>query len=103
MRALGVAVGAYLALAVLVSPAVAATTGAVKLEFKLSKVSKGFLSKRPDIRVQVVVTAIGADGRRHPLQLDSQKPGLRPQLVTLYDNQVRLKIPATLRHPHGGA
>ena len=36
-----------------------ATTGAVKLKFKLPSVSKGFLSKRPDIRVQVAVTAIG--------------------------------------------
>jgi hypothetical protein len=79
-----------------------ATTGAVKLNFKLPSVSKGFLSKRPDIRVQVAVTAIGADGRRYPLQLHSQKPGPHPKLVTLYDNQVRLTIPSRLRHPHGG-
>jgi hypothetical protein len=79
-----------------------ATTGAVKLAFKLPKVSKGFLSKRPDIRVQLAVTAIGADGRRYPLQLHARKPGPHPKLVTLFDNQVRLKIPATLRHPHGG-
>ena len=79
-----------------------ATTGAVKLKFKLPAVSKGFLSKRPDIRVQVAVTAIGADGRRYPLQLHSQRPGPHPKLVTLYDNQVRLTIPARLRHPHGG-
>jgi hypothetical protein len=79
-----------------------ATTGAVKLKFKLPTVSKGFLSKRPDVRVQVAVTAIGADGRRYPLQLHSQRPGPHPKLVTLYDNQVRLTIPARLRHPHGG-
>jgi hypothetical protein len=79
-----------------------ATTGAVKLKFKLPSVSKGFLSKRPDIRVQVAVTAIGADGRRYPLQLHAQRPGPHPKLVTLYDNQVRLTIAATLRHPHGG-
>jgi hypothetical protein len=79
-----------------------ATTGAVKLKFKLPSVSKGFLSKRPDIRVQVAVTAIGADGRRYLMQLHSQRPGPHPKLVTLYDNQVRLTIPARLRHPHGG-
>lgn len=79
-----------------------ATTGAVKLKFKLPNVSKGFLSKRPDIRVQVAVTAIGADGRRYPLQLHARRPGPHPKLVTLYDNQVRLTIPARLRHPHGG-
>jgi hypothetical protein len=76
-----------------------ATTGAVKLTFKLPKVSKGFLSKRPDIRVQLAVTAIGADGRRYPLELHSRQPDVK--LVTLYDNQVRLKIPAKLRHPRG--
>jgi hypothetical protein len=79
-----------------------ATTGAVKLKFKLPNVSKGFLSKRADLRVQVAVTAIGADGRRYPLQLHAQRPGPHPKLVTLYDNQVRLTIPARLRHPHGG-
>jgi hypothetical protein len=78
-----------------------ATTGAVKLTFALPKVSKGFLSKRPDIRVQIAVTAIGADGRRYPLQVHVQRPGPHPKLVTLYDNQVRLTIPAKLRHPHG--
>jgi hypothetical protein len=78
-----------------------ATTGAVKLKFKLPNVSKGLLSKRPDIRVQVAVTAIGADGRRYPLALHAQRPGPHPKLVTLYDNQVRLTISATLRHPHG--
>jgi hypothetical protein len=78
------------------------TTGAVKLKFKLPKVSKGLLSTRSDIRVQVAVTAIGADGRRYPLQLHARKPGPHPTLVTLFDNQVRLKIPARLRHPHGG-
>jgi hypothetical protein len=82
--------------------ALPATTGAVKLKFKLPSVSKGFLSKRPDIRVQVAVTAIGADGRRYPLQLHAQRPGPHPKLVTLYDNRVRLTIPARLRHPHGG-
>jgi hypothetical protein len=75
-----------------------ATTGAVKLTFKLPNVSKGFLSKRPDIRVQLAVTAIGADGRRYPLELHSRHPDVK--LVTLYDDQVRLKIPAKLRHPH---
>jgi hypothetical protein len=79
-----------------------ATTGAVKLKFKLPNVSKGFLSKRPDIRAQIAVTAIGADGRRYPLQLHAQRPGPHPKLVTLYDNQVRLTISARLRHPHGG-
>jgi len=79
-----------------------ATTGAVKLRFKLPSVSKGFLSKRPDIRVQVAVTAIGADGRRYPLTLHSRKPGPHPKLVALYDDQVRLTIAARLRHPHGG-
>jgi hypothetical protein len=77
-------------------------TGPVQLRFKLPKVSKGFLSKRPNIRVQVNATAIGADGRRYPLSLHSQAPGPRPALTTLYDNQFRLVIPARLRHPHGG-
>jgi hypothetical protein len=77
-------------------------TGPVQLRFKLPKVSKGFLSKRPNIRVQVNATAIGADGRRYPLSLHSQAPGPRPQLTTLFDNQFRLVIPARLRHPHGG-
>jgi hypothetical protein len=75
-----------------------ATTGAVRLTFTLPEVSKGFLSKRPDIRVQLAVTAIGADGRRYPLQLHARQPDVK--LVTLRDNQVRLKIPAKLRHPH---
>jgi hypothetical protein len=78
-----------------------ATTGAVTLKFKLPNVSKGFLSKRPDIRVQVAVTAIGADGRRYPLELHARKPGPHPELVTLFDNQVRMTIAARLRHPHG--
>jgi hypothetical protein len=78
-----------------------ATTGAVNLRFTLPPVSKGFLSKRPDLRVEVAVTAIGADGRRYSLQLHARAPGPHPKLVTLYDNQVRLKIPARLRHPHG--
>jgi hypothetical protein len=78
-----------------------ATTGAVTLKFKLPNVSKGFLSKRPDIRVQIAVTAIGADGRHYPLDLHARKPGPHPKLVTLFDNQVRLTIAARLRHPHG--
>jgi len=78
---------------------VAARTGAVKIRFKLPSLSKGFLSRRPSIRVQVGVTAIAADGRRYPLSLHSQAPGPHPHLVTLYDNQVRLLLPAKLRHP----
>ena len=80
---------------------VPATTGAVKLTFKLPKPSRGFLSKRPSIRVEAAVTAIGADGRRYPLNLHSQRPGPHPKLTTLFDNQVRLIIPARLRHPRG--
>jgi hypothetical protein len=76
-----------------------AGTGAVKLSFKLAKLSTGFLSRRPDIRAQVNVTAIASDGRRYPLSLHSQAPGSNPQLTTLYDNQFRLVIPARLRHP----
>jgi len=76
-----------------------ATTGAVTLRFKLPKVSKGFLSRRPSIRVQANVTAIAADGHRYPLSLHAQAPGAHPQLTTLYDNQVRMAIPARLRHP----
>jgi len=94
--------GAHAGAKRLAKAALPATTGAVNLAFKLPKVSKGFLSKRPDIRVQLAVTAIGADGRRYPLQLHARKPGPHPRLVTLFDNQVRLKIPAMLRHPHGG-
>ena len=78
-----------------------AATGAVKLRFKLPDVSKGFLSKRPSLRVEVDVTAIGADGRHYPLSLHAQAPGSHPKLVTLHDNQVRLTLPASLRHPHG--
>jgi hypothetical protein len=74
-------------------------TGAIKLRFKLPKLNKGFLSRRPEIRVQADVTAIAADGRRYPLSLHSQAPGSHPQLRTLFDNQVRLVIPAKLRHP----
>jgi hypothetical protein len=77
-----------------------ATTGPVKLVFKLPKLSTGFLSRRPSIRVQANVTAIAADGRRYPLSLHSQAPGAHPQLATLFDNQFALKIPARLRHPH---
>jgi hypothetical protein len=77
-----------------------ATTGPVKLVFKLPKVSKGFLSRRPSIRVQANVTAIAADGKRYPLSLHSQSPGAHPQLTTLFDNEFGLKIPAKLRHPH---
>jgi hypothetical protein len=93
--------GAHAKARALARTTLSSTTGLVKLAFKLPNVGKGFLSKRPDIRVQVAVTAIGADGRRYPLQLHSQNPGPHPKLVTLYDNQVRLKIPARLRHPRG--
>jgi hypothetical protein len=92
--------GAHAKARQLAKTALPATTGAVKLSFDLPKVSKGFLSKRPDIRVQLAVTAIGADGRRYPLRLHARKPGPHPKLVTLYDNQVRVRIPARLRHPH---
>jgi hypothetical protein len=78
-----------------------AAAGPVELSFKLAKLSSGFLSRRPNIRVQVNVTAIAADGRRYPLSLHSQAPGPHPQLATLFDNQVRLNLPAKLRHPHG--
>jgi RTX calcium-binding nonapeptide repeat (4 copies) len=76
-----------------------AGTGIVKLRFKLPSLSKGFLRTRPSIRVEVDVTAVAADGHRYPLSLHSQSPGSRPQLVTLFDNQVRLVIPNKLRHP----
>jgi hypothetical protein len=79
---------------------VPATTGAVKLVFALPKVSKGFLSRRPSIRVQANVTAIAADGKSYPLSLHSQAPGSHPHLSTLFDNQFALSIPARLRHPH---
>jgi hypothetical protein len=72
----------------------------VKLVFKLPKISKGFLSRRPTIRVQANVTAIAADGKRYPLSLHAQAPGPHPNLTTLFDNQFPLKIPAKLRHPH---
>jgi hypothetical protein len=94
--------GAHAAAKRLAKAKLPATTGAVKLAFMLPDVRKGFLSKRTDLRVQVAVTAIGADGRRYPLELHTRKPGKHPKLVTLFDNQVRLKIPARLRHPHGG-
>jgi hypothetical protein len=84
---------------VLARASVPARTGAIKLRFKLPKLSKGFLSRRPDIRVQADVTAVAADGRRYPLSLHSQAPGSHPHLTTLFDNQVRLVIPAKLRHP----
>jgi hypothetical protein len=84
---------------VLARASLQATTGAVKLRFKLPKVNKGFLSKRPNIRVQANVTAIDPSGHRYPLSLHSQAPGKQPQLTTLFDNQVRLVIPAKLRHP----
>ena len=75
-------------------------TGPAKLLFKLPKLSTGFLSRRPDVRVAIDVTAITADGRRFPLSLHSGSPGpLRA--IGLHDNQLRLKIPAKLRHPHG--
>jgi hypothetical protein len=91
--------GAHAKTRALAHTALPATTGVVKLRFRLPDVSKGFLSKRPDIRAQVAVSAIGADGRRYPLALHARAPGPHPKLVTLYDNQVRLKIPARLRHP----
>jgi hypothetical protein len=78
-----------------------AAAGPAKLSFRLAKLSSGFLSRRPDIRVQVDVTAIAADGKRYPLSLHSKAPGPHPKLVTLFDNQVRLVLPARLRHPHG--
>ena len=49
---------------------------------------------------QIDVTAITADGRRFPLSLHSGSPGPL-QAIALHDNQLRLKIPAKLRHPHG--
>ena len=85
----------------LAQASVPAGTGPVQLRFKLAKLSSGFLSRRPDIRVQVNVTAVAADGRRYPLSLHSKAPGPHPQLGTLYDNQVRLVLPARLRHPRG--
>jgi Ca2+-binding RTX toxin-like protein len=83
------------------STTVARGTGPVKLRFKLARLSTGFLSRRPDVRVQIDVTAIAADGRRYPLSLHSRSPGSRPETIGLHDNQLRLKIPARLRHPHG--
>jgi hypothetical protein len=85
--------------------AIAATTvpqgtGPAKLRFKLAKLSTGFLSRRPEVRVQIDVTAITADGRHFPLSLHSGSPGPL-QAIALHDNQLRLKIPAKLRHPHG--
>ncbi|HEX6618192.1 MAG TPA: hypothetical protein VF024_00960 [Solirubrobacteraceae bacterium] len=75
-------------------------TGPAKLRFKLPKLSSGFLSRRPEVRVAIDVTAIAADGRRFPLSLRSGSPGPL-QAIALHDNQLRLKIPAKLRHPHG--
>jgi len=75
-------------------------TGPVDLRFKLPKLSSGFLSRRPELRVQIDVVAIAADGRRFPLSLHSGSPGPL-QAIALHDNQLRLKIPAKLRHPHG--
>ena len=80
---------------------VAQGTGPIALTFKLPRVSKGFLSRRPDLRVQMDVTAIGADGRRYPLSLHPGSAGTDPKAQGLHDNQLRLKIPARLRHPHG--
>jgi hypothetical protein len=80
---------------------VAQGTGPIALTFKLPRLSKGFLSRRPDLRVQIDVTAIGADGRRYPLSLHPGSPGADPKAQGLHDNQLRLKIPARLRHPHG--
>jgi hypothetical protein len=75
-------------------------SGPVKLRFKLPKLSSGSLSHRPSVRVQVGVVAIAADGRRFPLSLHSGSPGPLGA-IALHDNQLRLKIPARLRHPHG--
>jgi Ca2+-binding RTX toxin-like protein len=75
-------------------------TGPVKLRFKLAKLSTGPLSRRPDVRVQVDVAAVGANGASYPLSLHSGSPGPL-QAIGLHDNQLRLKIPARLRHPHG--
>jgi hypothetical protein len=80
---------------------VAQGTGPIALSFKLPRVSKGFLSRRPDLRVQMDITAIGADGRRYPLSLHPGSAGTDPKAQGLHDNQLRLKIPARLRHPHG--
>jgi hypothetical protein len=77
------------------------STGPVKLSFKLARLSTGFLSRRPDVRIQIDVAAVAADGRRYPLSLHSGAPGSRPEAIGLHDNQLRLKIPARLRHPHG--
>ena len=74
--------------------------GPVSLRFKLPRLSTGFLSRRPDLRVAIDVTAITADGRRFPLSLHSGSPGPL-KAIALHDNQLRLKIPAKLRHPHG--
>jgi hypothetical protein len=79
---------------------VAQATGPIKLSFKLPKLSSGFLSRRPDLRVAIDVTAIASDGRRFPLSLHAGAPGPL-QAIALHDNQLRLKIPARLRHPHG--
>jgi hypothetical protein len=73
-------------------------TGPVKLRFKFAKLSSGFLSRRPDVRVQVGVVAITPDGRRFPLSLHSGSPGPLGA-IALHDDQLRLKIPARLRHP----
>ena len=81
--------------------AVAQGTGPVALSFKLPSVSKGFLSRRPDLRVQMEITAIGADGRRYPLSLHPASAGPDPKAKGLHDNQLRLKLPTKLRHPHG--
>ena len=80
---------------------VAQGTGPIALSFKLPRLSKGFLSRRPDLRVQMDITAIGADGRRYPLSLHPGSAGSDPKAQGLHDNQLRLKIPARLRHPHG--
>jgi len=81
------------------STTVAQGTGPVRLRFKLAKLSTGFLSRRPDLRVAIDVTAITPDGRRFPLSLHSGSPGPL-QAIGLHDNQLRLKIPARLRYPH---
>jgi len=78
----------------------AQATGPAKLRFRLPKLSSGFLSRRPELRVQIEVDAIATDGRRFPLSLHSGSPGPL-EAIALHDNQLRLKLPAKLRHPHG--
>ena len=48
----------------------------MKLRFKLAKLSTGFLSRRPEVRVQLDVTAITADGQRFPSASTPARRGL---------------------------